>query len=140
MGVNWVSAAIGENYAGTPVSRSEITHNLMGGGFNQVRAQSSGPVEPQEFRAVAFAEIRMLELAAEFHLEFAIQDPLVGHAAPAVLRAFSETDGGSGLSSVCRQPLEKVQLGHRLVVHCVVNFAGAAFFSAAMMQPTTSSR
>ena len=36
--------------------------------------QLSGAVEPQEFGAVAFAEVRILELITEFHLDFAVGD------------------------------------------------------------------
>ncbi len=66
-------------------------------------------IHPQQFRAVTFAEIRILELIAEFHLQPAIGDALVRHAALAVSREFSRADGGGYLPTVPASHSKKVR-------------------------------
>src|SRR5471032_390721 len=118
MGVSWASADMRRTrYAGKFI-RSKRNCSQ--------RRSSHRAVEPQEFSAVTLAKGRILERMAKLHFQFAVRDALVCHAATARCIEIFRLGWRQRFVHGLREPLEKMQLANRFVVHCVVDLADAS--------------
>src|SRR5258705_11494244 len=112
------------------VSESAPAKQTEAGGWGlfprlRLDVQLAGPVEPGHLRRVTLAKSRILELDTELHLELAVGNLLVGQAALALWVLGLGGERGHPFAERFGEPPEKMDLGDRLVVHRVVDFAGS---------------